>query len=332
MSSNKIRGKHKRENQHDSKRNKSNSYQPSNIKKDKQPTNDKKMGSQSIKDKSKNKHKPIVKINRDVIENRDRLEQEYWKKRKEEEMMEQETEKLEINKEEKKQEIEEQKTEAVDSEVEAKIKKKMQAENRETVLVNRSDANEESNNVDTNKKVDNETIKKTSVENGGDEKKQADEATKKDKRPSRIDMKDKSEQFKKIIDIALAYEKLDGEKNKLKEKNKVLCEANNELKEVNESLKGNLEATELLCKKKQEEIDELKSDVAHRNEVIDIVKADKSESEQEFKNALAASLKTYLQDYKELKALDMSDDVGYAIIETLEGVFKVLDKNGIHIQ
>lgn len=145
-------------------------------------------------------------------------------------------------------------------------------------------------------------------------------------------MKDKSEQFKKIIDIALAYEKLDGEKNKLKEKNKVLCEANNELKEVNESLKGNLEATELLCKKKQEEIDELKSDVVHRNEVIDIVKADKSESEQEFKNALAASLKTYLQDYKELKALDMSDDVGYAIIETLEGVFKVLDKNGIHIQ
>lgn len=158
------------------------------------------------------------------------------------------------------------------------------------------------------------------------------EKEKKEKRPSRIDLKDKSEQFKKIIDIAIAYEKVEEEKKKLKEKNKTLTDLNKELQEDKESLKGNLAAIELLCKKKQEEIDGLKSEVAQRNEVIGIVKADKTESAQEFKNALAASLRSFYVDFEELKSMDMSEDVGYAIVETLDNVFKALDKNGIHIQ
>ena len=165
-----------------------------------------------------------------------------------------------------------------------------------------------------------------------EDKELEDSEEKKDKRPARIDLKDKSEQFKKIIDIALAYEKLEGEKNKLKEKNKALSDLSKELQEDKEGLRGDLEATELLCKKKQQEIDELKSDVAHRNEVIDIVKADKSESELEFKNALAASLKSYYVDFDELRNMDMSEDVGLAIVETMDGVFKVLEKNGIKVQ
>ena len=64
---------------------------------------------------------------------------------------------------------------------------------------------------------------------------------------------------------------------------------------------------------------------------INIVKADKDESSQEFKNALAASLRICLQDFKELKDLEMSDAVGYAAIDTLENVFKILGKNGISI-
>lgn len=38
-----------------------------------------------------------------------------------------------------------------------------------------------------------------------------------------------------------------------------------------------------------------------------------------------------MQDFKELKELEMSDDVGYAAIDTLENVFKILGKNGISI-
>ena len=105
-----------------------------------------------------------------------------------------------------------------------------------------------------------------------------------------------------------------------------------QLKEEKKKLKENLGYTELLCQKKQKERERLNSEVDHRNEVIDIVKADKNESAQEFKNALGVSLKSYMQDYEELKTMDMSDDVGYAIIDTLEGVFKTLEKNGIHIE
>ena len=76
----------------------------------------------------------------------------------------------------------------------------------------------------------------------------------------------------------------------------------------------------------------LKADVEHRNEVINIVKADKTESSQEFKNALGASLKTFFTDFTELKAMPMSEDVGYGMSETLDNVFRILEKNGITIK
>lgn len=155
---------------------------------------------------------------------------------------------------------------------------------------------------------------------------------KKDTRPSSISLSDKSELFKQIIDIALSCEKVENDKKKLKEKNKILLDENTVLKDERDSLKGNLEATELLCKSKQQEIDNLKQDVAHRDDVIGIVKADKDESAQEFKNALAASLRTFMVDYKELVSMEMSSDVGYALAETLDGVFKVLAKNGINAE
>ena len=155
---------------------------------------------------------------------------------------------------------------------------------------------------------------------------------KKDTRPATISISDKSELFKQIIDIALSCEKIEKEKKKLKEKNKVLLDENTELKDERDSLRGNLAATELLCKSKQQEIDNLKKDVAHRDDVIGIVKADKDESAQEFKNALAASLRTFMIDYKELVSMDMSSDVGYALAETLDGVFKLLVRNGINVE
>ncbi len=93
-----------------------------------------------------------------------------------------------------------------------------------------------------------------------------------------------------------------------------------------------LESAKQVCEEKQSEIDKLKADVEHRNEVIDIVKADKTESSQEFKNALGASLKAFHTDFVELKGMEMSNDVGYAISDTLENVFKVLEKNGIVIK
>lgn len=157
------------------------------------------------------------------------------------------------------------------------------------------------------------------------------EEEKKEKRPSRIELKDKSDLFKSVIDIALACEHIEKERKKLKNRNKNLSDEIKDLKEQIESLKGKLDATELLAKKRQEEIDQLREDVDHRNEVIQIQKADKVESSQEFKNALAAALKTYMQDFAELKAMEMTDEIGYAMAETLDGVFKILSKNGINI-
>jgi regulator of replication initiation timing len=161
---------------------------------------------------------------------------------------------------------------------------------------------------------------------------QKDTKEKKEKRPSNISISNKSELFKQIIDIALSCEKIESDKKKLKEKIKVLLDENATLKDERDSLKGNLEATELLCNSKQQEIDNLKSDIAHRDTVIGIVKADKDEAAQEFKNALAASLRTFMVDYKELASMEMSADVGYALAETLEGVFKILAKNGITVE
>ena len=51
--------------------------------------------------------------------------------------------------------------------------------------------------------------------------------------------------FKKIIDIALAYERLENERKKLKATIKIQGDKNAELEEERESLKRNLETTEL---------------------------------------------------------------------------------------
>lgn len=156
------------------------------------------------------------------------------------------------------------------------------------------------------------------------DKKTADKSEEKKKRPASVSLKDKSEQFKLIIDIALEYEKLEEEHKKLKSENKILTE---NCKNLTESLKE----SEKLCADRLAEIEHLQSDVAHRNEVIDIVKADKSESSQEYKNALAAALKIFHSDFMELKTMEMTADVGAAMADTLESVFEILEKNGIAV-
>ncbi len=150
----------------------------------------------------------------------------------------------------------------------------------------------------------------------------ADEEKK--KRPAAISLKDKSERFKTIIDIAIEVEKLEEERRRLKDKNKRLTEDNKNLSEE-------LEISKHECKKTRDEIEVLKSNVEHRDEVIDIVKADKSKSEEEYKNALAAELKVFYNDYVELKDLEMSPGIGKALADTLEAVFDTLRKKGINI-
>lgn len=155
---------------------------------------------------------------------------------------------------------------------------------------------------------------------------------KKSKRPTSVFLSDKSELFTEIIDIAFACERLEKDKRKLIEKNAVLKETREKLTEENGLLNEKLKEVATLYQAKLDEINELKTDIAQRNEVIDIVKADKSESAQEYKNALAAALKTYYTDFVELKEMGTSDDVGLAVIETFDEVIKVLEKNGIAIE
>ena len=171
-------------------------------------------------------------------------------------------------------------------------------------------------------KIDNriEEKKKETIDSEKEEKQEKIVKT----RPDSVSLKDKSEQFKKIIDIALEYERVEEERNRLKVKNKDLSE---ECKKLSE----NLYESKKLCDDRMNEISELQTELSHRNEVIDIVKADKNESAQEYKNALAAALKTFYADYSELKAMEMSDEVGAAMADTLEDVFKVLEKNGITV-
>lgn len=157
------------------------------------------------------------------------------------------------------------------------------------------------------------------------------EGEKKDKLPATITLKDKSELFKRIIDIALSCEALTTAKKKLKEKNALLEEKCRKLAEENNYYIQQLKEAEISYKAKQAEISELKIDVAHRDEAIDIIKADKTESAQEYKNALSASLKPLYADFEELKEMGTSDDVGLAVIEVFEGVLKVLEKNGIAV-
>lgn len=279
------------------------------------------------KEKTENKRGITIRINKDLIRDKDRLEKEYIQRKEEEEKMAMENA-AEV-KDNVKIDVQEKETIKQKS-----LDEKMQQTNTESTetKVNIS-GTEAFDTIEPNlKSMDSLVEKKDQASKDEQKSENSKENEKKDKRPSKIDLKDKSETFKKIIDIAILYEKVEADREKLKEKNKGLLELNKGLKEDKESLEGNLAAIELLCKKKQEEIDGLKAEVTHRNEVIDIVKADRTESAQEFKNALAASLKNFYVDFEELKLMDMSDDVGYAIVETLDNVFKILEKNGICIQ
>lgn len=150
-------------------------------------------------------------------------------------------------------------------------------------------------------------------------------SSKKEKRPATISLKEKSEVFKRIVDIALEYEKADEERKSLRNKVKTLSEQGEILVEELNELKKQYE-------EKSSETEKLRVDVEHREEAIDIVKADKSRSELEYKVSLGMSLKQYYKDFLELKEIEMSDDVGYAVIDTMEAVFKVLNKNGITIE
>lgn len=228
-----------------------------------------------------------------------------------------------------------------------KMEEELKKENTDTVTKLENEKNFEEKTTVDHKDENPEISEKRTVEIKNDlgaasellkdEDKKADKIPlseseeKKDRRPVSIELKGRSDAFKKIIDIALAYEKLENDQKKLKEIIRLQNGENSELKEEIDNLKRNLEETEVICQQRQNAIEKLQADIKHRNEVIDIVKADKDESSQEFKNALAASLRIYRQDFTELKELDMSNDVGFAVIDILESVFKTLGKNGIGI-
>lgn len=160
-----------------------------------------------------------------------------------------------------------------------------------------------------------------------------------------ISLENKSDQFKAIIEFALKYEKLEEEQKKLKtrinkltekcknleaERKKVL-EDNKKLTATCKDLNTSLDKSEALCAIRLDEINKLKSEVEHRNEVIDIVRADRTESAQEYKNSLVAALKPCHNDYIGLKDQEMNDDVGAGMSDILEDIFKILKANGIVI-
>ena len=208
-------------------------------------------------------------------------------------------------------------------------------ENSEMNARREQEANSNAPVIDDVKKQD-DIKKEVEQKEPGSEKKETPgnidkKNRKKSKRPTSVSLSDKSELFTEIIDIAFACERLEKDKRKLIEKNAVLKETREKLTEENGLLNERLKEVTTLYHAKLDEINELKTDIAQRNEVIDIVKADKSESAQEYKNALAAALKTYYTDFVELKEMGTSDDVGLAVIETFDEVIKVLEKNGIAI-
>ena len=169
--------------------------------------------------------------------------------------------------------------------------------------------------------------------------------SKKNAKPEVIELKGKSNQFKKIIDIALAFEKMEITLEKQRVYSEGLKKDYDDLQKTREDLEADLKKYQNLSKQKQAEIDQLNelleqknaeiehlnADVSQRDEVIDIVKADKNESSQEYKNSLAANLKSFHNDFVELKEMGMSEDIGLAMMDTLDEVFKVLEKNGIAI-
>lgn len=159
------------------------------------------------------------------------------------------------------------------------------------------------------------------------------EKPKKKKRPAAVSLKDKSELFKQIIDVALECEGLESKIKELESKNTVLEDQGKKLAEENKSLTREIKEGEERYQAKIDEVAHLNAVIAQKNEVINIVKADKNESSQEYKNALAASLRSHYVDYKELKELVSNDDeLGESLVEILNGIFGILEKNGIIIK
>lgn len=184
---------------------------------------------------------------------------------------------------------------------------------------------------DTSESKENKTTPGTAVSTAEEQKTDTTEE-KKIRRPSVIELKDKSDLFKQVIDVALTCEKITDDNKRLRTRNKELTEEKKKLQDEMTALGELLREGQKVCKEKEAEILKLQQDVAHRDEVVDIIKADKSESAQEFKNALAAALRTFYVDYCELKEVSTLDEVGLAFVDTLDGIFKTLSKNGIDIQ
>lgn len=154
-----------------------------------------------------------------------------------------------------------------------------------------------------------------------------------------ICLDNRSDQFKAIIEFALKYENLEEERRKLKSQLKKLSdnfkkvsEENKLLTETNKELSAHLEESKELCAERLEEINSLKMEIDDKNEVINIVRADRTESAQEYKNSLGAALRSFYIDYMGMKNYPMNEDVSVGLAQTLEGVFSVLNSKGIVIK
>lgn len=165
------------------------------------------------------------------------------------------------------------------------------------------------------------------------------EETTKKKIANTISLANRSARFKRIMDIALEVEKLEDEiaetRNKYKEQAEIIISLKSridELTDKNRKLTDNLEKSREECSRKADEISHLKSELTNRNAAIEIIKADKSESDIEYKNSLGAALKTIYKDYVELKEMGTSDDVGLALIDTFDSMIKILENKGITIK
>ena len=156
--------------------------------------------------------------------------------------------------------------------------------------------------------------------------------------PEAITLINKSERFIKIIEGALELEKIEESLKKARKKNKDFAkECKKHLEEIDQ-LKALCEEKDneiSILKNKLDELKEknidLKEKINNQTEVIGIVTADKAESEQEYKNSLAAMLKMYYIDYIELKNEKMTVEIGEAMTDTLKAVFDTLERNDIHM-
>ena len=203
-----------------------------------------------------------------------------------------------------------------------------------------------SENVKSHNVANAEALSQESEKAGNANKKDVQEKELNENPSNTISLDNKSDQFKAIIEFALQFEKLEEEQTKLKRKikklndkyrtleedHKKLSEDYKKLTETCKELSVSLNESKGLCAERLKEINQLKSEVAHRNEVIDIVRADRTESAQEYKNSLGAALKTFYSDYIQLKELPMTAEIGAAMAQTLDQVFSKLNANGIVIE